>query len=194
MTSTVTNYSNNIDITVPVAGIDNSSQKFRDNFSNISNALSVAANEISDLQTNTVNTLNPVNDLAFNTVITRVTLQNSGLVANNDAANSANLAGVIPVDYTLGSYQKITVSGTSTFSVANWPAAGIYAPIRLEISCTTPGTLTFNASQSTPPGNSPLSRDIPYASTSSVNTTTIWDLWTTDGGTNVFVKFVGGPY
>jgi len=194
MTSKVTNYSNNINISFPVAGTNNSTQNFRDNFSNISNALAVAANEISDLQTNTINTLNPISDLAFNTVITRVALQNSGLIANNSASNSSNLANVIPVDYTLGSYQKITVVGTSTFSVANWPATGIYAPIRLEISCTNPGTITFNASQSTPPGNSPLSTDIPYFSTSSVKTTTVWDLWTSDGGANVFVKFVGGPY
>lgn len=194
MTSTVTNYSNNIDVTFPVAGVNNSSQKFRDNFSNISNALAVAANEISDLQINTINTLNPTSDLAFNTVISRVALQNSGLVANDNASNSSNLAGVIPIDYTLGSYQKITVIGTSTFSVSNWPPSGIYAPIRLEISCSNTGNITFNTSQSSPPGNSPLSTDIPYFSSSTVKPTTIWDLWTIDGGTNVFVKFVGGPY
>jgi hypothetical protein len=50
MTSTVTDYSNNIDVTFPITGVVNSSQGFRDNFSNISNAFNVASNEISDLQ------------------------------------------------------------------------------------------------------------------------------------------------
>lgn len=43
---------NNIDITYPIAGQDNDTQGFRDNFSNIKNNLSVAATEISALQAN----------------------------------------------------------------------------------------------------------------------------------------------
>jgi hypothetical protein len=43
---------NNIDITYPIAGQDNDTQGFRDNFSNIKNNLAVAASEISALQSN----------------------------------------------------------------------------------------------------------------------------------------------
>ena len=50
MTSTVTSYSSNINVTFPITGVVNSSQGFRDNFSNISNAFTVASDEISDLQ------------------------------------------------------------------------------------------------------------------------------------------------
>ena len=45
---------NNIDGTYPVAGQDNDSQGFRNNFTNISNNFSVAATEISDIQAKAV--------------------------------------------------------------------------------------------------------------------------------------------
>ena len=41
---------NNIDGTYPVAGQDNNSQGFRDNFTNTKTNFQLAANEISDLQ------------------------------------------------------------------------------------------------------------------------------------------------
>jgi hypothetical protein len=43
---------NNIDILYPIAGQDNDTQGFRDNFRNIKNNLSTAATEISALQAN----------------------------------------------------------------------------------------------------------------------------------------------
>jgi hypothetical protein len=50
MTSTVTNYSSLIDVTYPVAGVDNDTQGFRDNFTSIKGGLDSLGNEISDLQ------------------------------------------------------------------------------------------------------------------------------------------------
>jgi hypothetical protein len=43
---------NNIDITYPIAGQDNDTQGFRDNFRNIKNNLNTARLEINDLQSN----------------------------------------------------------------------------------------------------------------------------------------------
>lgn len=195
MASTVTNYSNNINIAYPVAGKDNDSQGFRTNFTNIQNAFSIAAGEITQLQVNGVNLNKATNDLGFSSVLTRSQLQNSGQVAVLSASSATNIAGVLPVDYSLGSYQQITVStGSMTLSVSNWPPSGVYSNIRLAITALTSGTITFNTSQSVPPGASPLSADIPYATTSTVPNTTVWDLWSADGGQNVYVKFVSGPF
>jgi len=47
--SNITNYSNNINVLYPIAGQDNDSQGFRDNFSNIKLALTTASNEIDTL-------------------------------------------------------------------------------------------------------------------------------------------------
>ena len=50
MSSTLTNYSTNIDTTFPVPGQDNDTQGFRDNFIAIKGGLETAASEITDLQ------------------------------------------------------------------------------------------------------------------------------------------------
>jgi hypothetical protein len=49
--STITQYSDLINISYPVPGVDNDSQGFRDNFSNIKSALTRADQEMTDLQT-----------------------------------------------------------------------------------------------------------------------------------------------
>ena len=54
MASNIDNTS--IDSTFPVAGQDNDSQGFRNNFNTIKNNFTAAKNEIEDLQTNTANT------------------------------------------------------------------------------------------------------------------------------------------
>lgn len=51
MASTITQYSDLINISFPVPGVDNDSQGFRDNFSNIRSALTRADQELTELQT-----------------------------------------------------------------------------------------------------------------------------------------------
>ena len=58
MTSNI-NYSG-IDAAYPIAGQDNDSQGFRDNFSAIQTALAIAGSEISNLQSNTLSLTGPV--------------------------------------------------------------------------------------------------------------------------------------
>jgi hypothetical protein len=50
MTSTVTNFSQQINTNYPIPGVDNDTQGFRDNFRNIQQALSAAASEITELR------------------------------------------------------------------------------------------------------------------------------------------------
>jgi hypothetical protein len=63
MTSAIT--TTNIDGAFPIAGQDNNSQGFRDNFTNIKTGLNTAKSEITDLQTNTAK-LNANNDFNGN--------------------------------------------------------------------------------------------------------------------------------
>jgi len=53
--STITNYSEAININFPIPGVDNDSQGFRTNFAKVQSALAVASTEISDLQLTTSN-------------------------------------------------------------------------------------------------------------------------------------------
>jgi hypothetical protein len=59
--------SNTIDAEYPVAGQDNDSQGFRDNFSVIKTGLTTAATEITELQNNTAK-LNENNDFNGNNI------------------------------------------------------------------------------------------------------------------------------
>jgi hypothetical protein len=62
MTSTVTNYSDLIDVTFPVPGVDNDTQGFRSNYINIQQGFGVASSEISDLQQSNKDLITRLND------------------------------------------------------------------------------------------------------------------------------------
>lgn len=192
MTSTVTNYSTKIDTGYPKAGQSNDSQGFRLNFSNIQNALAVAANEISSLQVNGVNLNKPVNDLGWNSVLTRTQTQNSGQVSYT-ASSATNLNNNIELDYTLGSYQTVSIAApTAIFKVTNWAPTGVYGSMRLAVNSLSTGTISFSAG-----GGNLLSVRDELPLTGYVMTTTavtMWDVWSTDNGANVYVKFAGGPF
>lgn len=78
MASTITNYSNLIDINFPVQGADNDLQKFRDNFSNIKTSLEIADREINAVKTNGV-FLTDNNNFNNNT-ITNATIVNCNII------------------------------------------------------------------------------------------------------------------
>ena len=122
---------NNIDGTFPIAGQDNDSQGFRDNFTNIRNNLAFAKAEIEDLQNKAVlksallnTTLD--NDFAGNAIVNprftswRETFYDIG--AQN---------GSVTVDFTRGNQQKITLA-EDTILTFSWPTLGAnYASIKL---------------------------------------------------------------
>ena len=54
LASTVTTYSNLIDVEFPVPGTNNNQKKFRDNFSNITNSIKIAEAELTNIRTNGV--------------------------------------------------------------------------------------------------------------------------------------------
>lgn len=82
MASTIN--SNNINILYPVAGQDNDTQGFRDNFRNIKNNLTTAANEITAIQAN----------VALTPKITYIT-GNVGNVSYPSSASSTGTQGQI---------------------------------------------------------------------------------------------------
>ena len=189
MSSNINTIAANIDATFPVAGQDNPSQGFRDNFSTIKLAFSTATTEISNLQLNAVQ-IDQSNDFQFVGGILRTTLQNSGF--------AASVTGSSTLDYTQANYYQDTISATpTTFQVTktSWPAGAagekIFGQLRLEVVATWPATIDFAAPSGTL--RSETAQTLPYAVTSGTSTT-IWDLWSIDGGTNVFVKLAGGPY
>ena len=101
----------NIEPNFPVAGQDNDTQTFRDNFSSIRNNFQAAQDEITDLENNTAKT-NADNNFQKHTIEQAVMLNNRDLVK----PISIYIVGQ-GIDYEVAPYQifKFTANGTVTF-------------------------------------------------------------------------------
>ena len=135
---------NDIDGAYPVAGQDNDSQGFRDNFTNTKTNFQYAADEITDLQNNVV----------LKAALTGTTLDNNmnGSVLYNFQAKEVSgtvvplgtTSGSVSLNWANGSYQTLTTSGSVTLGFTNFPAAGVSASIVLQITVSsTAHTLTL---------------------------------------------------
>lgn len=121
MASNINPYS--IDGTFPIANQDNSSQGFRDNFTNIKNNFLAAGNEISDLQSKAIVTgaltgQSISNDMA-GTQIRRPQLASW----TQSLVDLGAASGATPLDFNQANFQKITTAGPVTLSFQNWPAS-----------------------------------------------------------------------
>jgi hypothetical protein len=137
MTSSIN--ANNIDGAYPVAGQDNDSQGFRDNFTNIKTNFQFAADEISELQSKTIlkapltggANLQVVNNMAGSPLI--------NFQAQDVAYTLVQLGtvtGSLNIDYSLGQFQQLSTSGSVNLSFTNWPAAGIAGEVTVIVSVT----------------------------------------------------------
>ena len=140
--------SNNIDGSYPVAGQDNNSQGFRDNFTNIKVNFQDAADEITDLQ---------------NKVILKAALNTAGAPPlDNNMADTlmyaaqirdfsatkvalASTDGAVTVNYTQGHYQSVSTTGALTLSFSNFPTSGQYGLMKIQFTINNVGhTVTFS--------------------------------------------------
>lgn len=125
---------NNINGAYPVAGQDNNSQGFRDNFTNTATNFQFAADEITDLQNNAV----------LKSALTGTTLNNNmqGSILSNaqlqDMSNTVvalgTLLGTVTINYELGSYQTVTTSGSISLAFTNFQAAGVETTVAVQIT------------------------------------------------------------
>lgn len=185
MSSTVTNYSNKINPTYPVPGVDNDTQGFRDNFANIKNALQAAAQELSYLDLNTAKLNTGTNDYNYG-IIERAALKASGFtVGEVDELLPDSTTSII---FSSGHYHSFAVEGNKTLAVTNWPE-NLYSSVLFEIRSNTTGSNSVNFSTY----GDTLKSDVtlPHVLSTSTSTTHMFQLWTANGGNNVFVKFHG---
>jgi hypothetical protein len=127
---------NNINGAYPVAGQDNNSQGFRDNFTNTSTNFEFAANEITDLQNNAV----------LKSALTGTTLNNDmngSLISNaqiqgfsETVVNLGTLTGTVPIDVAAGAYQTVTTGGSISLAFSNWTVAGTASAVTVEVTVT----------------------------------------------------------
>jgi hypothetical protein len=177
---------NDIDGAYPVAGQDNDSQGFRDNFTNTSTNFQYAADEITDLQNNAV----------LKAALTGTTLDNDmngSLLYNFESSQVSGAvnplgttSGTVTLDWTNGSYQTLTTSGSVTLGFTNFPASGVAASIVLRITvASTAHTLTLPAAVSI--GTANLQGYASNIITFSTTGTFIFEFTTVNGGSAISI-------
>ena len=130
----------NIDGTFPVAGQDNSSQGFRDNFTNVKNNFTFAQNEISDLQAKAI-VASALNGQVISNDMAGTVIRRPQLAAWTQALlNLGTISGAAVLDFNLANFQKITSAGPINLDFSNWGQTGVgalgYAVMRVWINIT----------------------------------------------------------
>jgi hypothetical protein len=182
-----------IDEEFPVAGQDNDSQGFRDNFREIKTSLQSANGELSTLLTNSAR-LDQTNDFNGNLVNNASTRSISAAVYN-----TGNINQDTTLEWTDGMYQNVTVDTDVTLILGGWPATGEYGKFKMAIRSANPGTrITWEAAN----GGTLRVNSIAWpadANDNFITTTEIQDItspifieaWTTDGGQTVYLNYMG---
>jgi surface antigen len=115
MSTTASNYILNINENYPIPGVDNNSQGFRDNFTNIAAALSATNADVVGLQITAMKQFQDNNASGYN-------LSNVNLV-NSSVTIAPQGDGSTPVDYSQAAVWPITLlnSGINVVTVDNMP-------------------------------------------------------------------------
>ena len=126
---------NNINGQYPVAGQDNDSQGFRDNFTNIINNFTFAYNELNDLQQNAV-LKNALSGTALSNDMNYAQLIKPQLLNVVETQNPivGAVSGSKNISWLDGDFQKFTTGADVVLGVTNWPQNGTRAKLRLQIT------------------------------------------------------------
>ena len=196
---------NGLDVNYPIPGQNNSSQGFRNNFTNIKQNLNTAANEISDLQNKAVlksalanSTLN--NDMANTLIANASTLQFRGTMYNLGNA----LVGEVLVNCSLGDVQYGNLSGNVLLNFGSWAPTDTLSTVKLQLgrpNANSNFTISFPPSaqfsentgwallENSSYGNNLSTISFPYDVTQ-INLT----LTSTDCGNSIFVEPTNRPF
>lgn len=188
---------NTIDGTYPIAGQDNNSQGFRDNFTQTKVNFTYAAQEIDDLQAKVV----------LKSALTGTTLDNDmggALLYDTTIQDFAatrvalgTVTGTCTVNYASGHYQTVTIgSGSMTVAFSNFPVSGYQGWVILRVTATTADTMTLPAAVGT--GSSAASVLGIQGISSNVITfkesgTYEFQFHTDDGGASIYISELTRP-
>jgi hypothetical protein len=197
MPSQINNLFLNIDQDYPVAGIDNDTQGFRDNFDVIKTSLGFAGQEITALQDTTAK-INEGNDFSGNSI------SNADLVAITHKSFAPSLFDTTSgaqgeIQFRNGNHQRIIIQGSNpsiNFLVVWGPTSGSnldadrYARIVVEITALNPGE------EYTVGWFTQFSGDVKYDNRYPVvfkatSTSQFVELSTFNGGNTMFVRYLG---
>jgi predicted acyltransferase (DUF342 family) len=179
---------NNINGSYPVAGQDNDSQGFRDNFTNILNNFNFCKSEIEDLQDKVLlknqlqNTILD-NDMNFNT-LGNAALRSAAYVTKD----FGSINGTVAVDFNDGNFFHVTSGGSLSLALSNFPVQ--FGVVRLWVTITNvahtlqfPTAVSIGSSTVAGFGVNGLSSTITFESTGEY----IFDIGSYDNGITYFL-------
>lgn len=189
--SNIAQYSINIDQSFPVAGIDNESQGFRDNFDLIKTSLTVADAEVTELQTTTAK-INTANAFSGNQISNADLLT----VTEKTVVKGQYALGITPnIQYLEGSYQVSSIIDDKTYLISWKTGSSVsltnnrYARMVIHVACDDSSTRTLDFVVE---GGGDVYYDttdtFPYVIGASP---VIIELWTYNGGNTMYVKKKG---
>lgn len=125
---------NNIDGTYPIAGQDNDSQGFRDNFTNIKNNLSFAKSELEDLA-GKVLLKSPLIGTVLSNEMNDAPISGAKIRDFSETVvDHGTVTGMVTMDHTAGHYHTMTLSSDVLLNFTNWPLTGALGRIRVAIT------------------------------------------------------------
>lgn len=212
---------NSIDETFPVAGRDNDSQGFRDNFAVVKNNFEAAKSEIEDLQLNTAR-LDDSNNFNNNTITNvNLTSYTEELFIGGSVQNSPTLVEIVNGPFQLFTVNPVgSTTATFQFTISGFTEFGEkYAKIRIMLfkGTSNPSDITVNLVSTgatvikkgrncptdfilstNPPGTTSgqpgfiiPSNSIQKTEASHVANPILIEFWTYDSGNTVYVDYIG---
>jgi|APSaa5957512493_1039668.scaffolds.fasta_scaffold25786_2 hypothetical protein len=124
----------NIDVAYPIAGQDNDSQGFRDNFFNTKSNFTFSKAEIENLQDNVVLKSALTGSTPVNNDMSGETIKSATMLdVRETKVTNATSAGTVTIDIQAGTYHVIpTSTGDITLAFTNLPASGNYIKVIVE--------------------------------------------------------------
>ena len=178
----------NIDSTFPIAGQDNSSQGFRDNFTAIKNNFTEAAAEITAIQTNKAN-LNAASNFSDN-LVTRAVFRDT---AETVYAHGSVSSGAVTLNHENGHYQTLTVTADTTFSFTNFPTTATLGRIILDVTVA-PGATNLVFPSAVIKADNVTGSDGTSDTVQPGLGRVLYEFVTPDGGTTVLMHQLGAQY
>ena len=187
-----------INATFPVAGQDNDSQGFRDNFSQLKTQLDTASSEITTIQTNQAVTNATTNFNGHD-------IQNAILIdVGQKIVAKGTVSGSQTIDFSAGPVQTVTTSGALTLAFTNFPvedngSTNAYGKVKLIITNASSHSITLtgvtmpflrNPDAMSQANDSTVGVD--YSTRVAIPAETgimVIEVWSVDGGTNKYASY-----
>ncbi len=182
-----------IDDTYPVAGQDNNSQGFRDNFNIIKTNFTAAKSEIETLQNNTAKT--NADNVFFENTLSRYTK----LQETTTHVGPTNVSSATPLSFDAGHFYTIVASNDVTLTLEDWPTNNEYAEMLIQVygdgavnrTVTFASTYSAGVSQMRVDGSTEFGGGAAITTNTVVTRSHLVKAFTYDNGTNVFLQYLG---